>query len=123
MTQPLVLVCYENLLPGTQLVNRLQDLNYRLHVLNNPERLAETAEQIRPLLVFVDLTSARADVGTMIAALRGNPATAHVPVVAFGGDDAEHQAAARRAGATLVVASSAMLSQLPQILEQALEVD
>ena len=33
MTQPLALVLYERLLPGSQLVNRLQDLNYRVQVI------------------------------------------------------------------------------------------
>ena len=33
--QPLALVLYEKLLPGTQLVNRLQDLNYRVQTVND----------------------------------------------------------------------------------------
>ena len=33
MTQPLALVLYEKLLPGSQLVNRLQDLNYRVQTI------------------------------------------------------------------------------------------
>ena len=35
MTQPLALVWYEKLMPGSKLVNRLQDLGYR--VLTAPE--------------------------------------------------------------------------------------
>ena len=36
MTQPLALVLYEKLLPGSQLVNRLQDLNYRVQTIADP---------------------------------------------------------------------------------------
>ncbi len=35
MTQPLALVFYEKLMPGSQLVNRLQDLNYRVQAVND----------------------------------------------------------------------------------------
>ena len=37
MTQPLALVLYEKLLPGSQLVNRLQDLNYRVQAIADAE--------------------------------------------------------------------------------------
>ena len=35
MTRPLALVFYEKFMPGSQLVNRLQDLNYRVRVVND----------------------------------------------------------------------------------------
>ena len=52
MTQPLALVLYEKLLPGSQLVNRLQDLNYRVQTVTEPSTLVECAEQSKPMLVF-----------------------------------------------------------------------
>ena len=45
MTEPLALVVYEKLLPGSQIVNRLQDLNYRVQTISDPALLAECAEQ------------------------------------------------------------------------------
>ena len=39
MTQPLALVVYEKLLPGTQLVNRLQDLHYRVQAVTDADTL------------------------------------------------------------------------------------
>ena len=124
MTQPLALLLYERLLPGSQLVNRLQDLNYRVQTLNDPALLVESAEQARPLLVLVDLNSTRADVRAAIALLKQNPATRHLPVIAFGAQDApELETAARDAGASLLVSDAAILSQLPECLQQALQVE
>ena len=40
MSQPLAVVFYERLMPGSQLVNRLQDLNYRVLAINNAALLA-----------------------------------------------------------------------------------
>ena len=53
--QPLAIVFYERLMPGSQLVNRLQDLNYRVLAVNNPALLAATAKRETPLLMFIDL--------------------------------------------------------------------
>ena len=124
MTQPLALVLYEKLLPGSQIVNRLQDLNYRVQAIAEANRLVECAEQAKPLLVLADLESRRDDVCAALARLKQNTATAHLPVVVFSREAAtELQAAAQAAGATLVVGETAILNHLPQILDQALQVD
>jgi CheY-like chemotaxis protein len=88
MTQPLALIVYERLLPGSQLVNRLQDLSYRVQTLGEAERLVECAEQAKALLVLVDLASTRSDVCAAIGRLKQNPATRHLPVIAFGAENA-----------------------------------
>jgi len=124
MTQPLALVLYEKILPGSQLVNRLQDLQYRVQTISDAGLLVECAEQAKPLLVLVDLESSRNNVTPEIARLRQHPATKHIPVIAFGADKKpDLQAAAKTAGVTLVVAEAAILSHLPQFLEQALVVE
>jgi len=124
MTQPLALVVYEKLLPGTQLVNRLQDLSYRVHVVNDPESLAACAQREKPMLVLADVTSTHHDVCTAIRQLRQNPDTQHIPVIAFGPDAASAwQAPAQAAGAVLVTGETALLSHLPEFLEQALRVE
>jgi CheY-like chemotaxis protein len=123
-TKPLALLLYENLLPGSQLVNRLQDLNYRVQTLNDPALLVESAEQAKPLLVLADLTSTRADVCAAIAQLKQNPATRHLPVLAFGAQETpELETAARAAGASLLVSAAAILDQLPECLQQALQLE
>src|SRR5690242_4419214 len=104
MTQPLALVCYEKLLPGSQLVNRLQDMGYRVIASQDCERLPAAAEQEKPLLVFLDLAGAQGKALTALTHLKKNPATNHLPVIAFlDGTDEKAQAAAREAGAKLEI--------------------
>jgi PleD family two-component response regulator len=124
MTQPLALVLYEKIRPGSQLVNRLQDLKYRVQTLSDAELLVETAENAKPLVVLVDLESTRNNVTPAITRLRQHPATNHLPIIAFGADKKpDLQAAAKTAGVNLVVTETAILSHLPQFLEQALVVE
>jgi len=123
MTQPLALVCYEKLLPGSQLVNRLQDLGYRVQVLTSLETLIDEARSLRPMVALVDLAWQRTDPCEAIAALRAASDTGHIPVVAFVDPKRRKlQDAAVGAGATLVASYAGLLTQLPQLLEQALEV-
>lgn len=122
MTQPLALVLYEDLMPGSQLVNRLQDLNYRVQTLSDPGQLDESAKQGGPMLVFADV--AGKEVCSAVAKLKQGRETAHIPVIAFADDQAEQlQTAAREAGANLVVTDGAVLTHLPQLIEQALHAD
>ena len=123
MTQPLALVFYEKLLPGSQLVNRLQDLNYRVQAANDLPALLRCAQTEGPMLVMLDLESKRDDVCRAIAALKADAATQHIPIIAFAGEQAKDlQAAAQKAGATLVVGETTVASYLPQLLNQALQV-
>ena len=121
ITQPLALVFYEKLMPGTQLVNRLQDMKYRVQAVNDLESLQRCARSESPLLVIADLAG-REDVCRAIAALKADSATHHIPVIAFA-SDADWQAAAQKAGATLAVSEAAIVNYLPQLLDQALQVD
>lgn len=124
MTQPLALILYDRLLPGTQVVNRLQDLGYRVQTLSEPERLVESAEQLKPLLVLADLESTRNNVCAALTRLKQNPATQHLPILAFGAENAaELQSAAQAAGVTLIAGEAAILNHLPQLLEQVLQVE
>jgi len=124
MTKPLALVLYEKLIPGSQLVNKLQDLNYRVYTIADAGALVDYSQQKRPLVVLVDLTSTLANASSAIAQLKQNPDTRHLPVIAFAGEqETELQEAARKAGATLVVNEAAILTHLAQFLEQALHVE
>src|SRR5438445_9362650 len=51
MTTPLALVFYENLLPGSQLVNRLQDLGYRVQTIGDRSEEHTSELQSRQYLV------------------------------------------------------------------------
>ena len=124
MTLPLALVFYEDLIPGSQLVNRLQDSKYRVQVVPKLDELFECAAHAGPMLIFADLVSKTGDVGAVIRKLRKETSTAHIPVIAFADDtDEKLQAAGREAGAALVVADSVILTHLTQFIQQALQVE
>jgi CheY-like chemotaxis protein len=120
---PLALLCYEDLMPGTQLVNRLEALKYRVQSVAARE-LVRVAATSGPMLIFCDLANKSANLCEVIEQLRGNAITAHVPIIAFG-DDSESQLPerAKAAGATLVTTDSAILPHLEQFLQQALQVE
>lgn len=124
MTKPLALCFYENLMPGSQLVNRLQDLDYRVQAVGDAHQLVAQAIQEKPLVVLTDLACRSADICSVIRDLRQNPATNHIPVLAFTCEASKtlHEAA-RSAGATLVAAEKALNAHLPQLLAQVLEVE
>lgn len=124
MTQPLALILYEKLLPGSQLVNRLQDSGYRVQTISKADTLVESAERDKPIIVLADLAPASAKVPEVIGRLRKNMATSHIPVIAFADEkETALQDAARNAGATLVVSDAGILTHLQPFLEQALRVD
>ena len=123
MTKPLALISYENLLPGTQLVNRLQDLGYRVRATPSAN-LVDEAEREKPLVAVVDLSSRRANMNEAIANLKKNAETRHIPILAYSSDrDGKAQVAAKATGADMVASEAGILDQLPQLLDQVLQVD
>jgi len=121
--QPLAIVFYERLMPGSQLVNRLQDLHYRVLTLDNAAQLAATVQREMPLLLLADLASS-GEVVEAFKKIKASEATSHVPIIAFAPDTASDLlAAAQAANLSLTVTESALANHLPQMLEQALRVD
>jgi len=124
VTLPLALVFYEDLIPGSQLVNRLQDSKYRVQVVPKLDELFDCAASAGPMLIFADLAPRSGDVCAAVRKLRNEKTTAHIPVIGFADDgDETLQAAGRAAGATLVVADSVILTHLGQFIEQALQIE
>ncbi len=123
MTQPLALVFYERLLPGSQLVNRLQDRGYRVQAVPVAPLLVIEAEKQKPLLVFADLESTKNEICAAIADLKKNPATAHLPVICFSSEARKDLQAAALAAGALTVGDAALLEHLSQLLDQALQLD
>jgi CheY-like chemotaxis protein len=123
MSKPLALVYYSNLLPGSQLAGRLQDLGYRVQSAGSAELLPLVCESEMPLVVIAELAPA-AEVCAGISQLKANPATQHIPVLAFSRKhDAAAQNQARAAGVTLLAADAGIAEQLPQLLDQILQVE
>ena len=111
-------------MPGSQIVARLQDLNYRVETTQEPEMLLEKAESAKPILVIADLKPSREALEAAISRLKKNSSTSHLPVLVFG--DESHvpsDSGPAVVGASLVVSDTAIVGYLPQLLEQVLRVD
>jgi CheY-like chemotaxis protein len=122
MTKPLALVLYERLMPGSQLVNRLQDLGYRVETVNGSKSLVEHAEKAKPLLVLADLEPASAKISDALSRLKQNSATSHLPIIAFCADNSSDLPNMAKA-ANLVVTDTALVTHLSEFLQQALQID
>ncbi|MBI5802384.1 MAG: response regulator [Verrucomicrobia bacterium] len=124
MTSPLALLLYERLLPGSALGNKLRDQGYRIHHLTDAASLVATAEQEKPLVVFVDLELKNSDAFAAIRSLKTTAETAHLPILAFSSPRHEKlQADALAAGATLIASDESILTQLSAMLDQAMAVE
>jgi PleD family two-component response regulator len=127
MTTPLALIFYESLLTGNQLLNRLQDLGYRVEVASDLLRLPDQAATDKPIIIVTELGAAAERVCAAVRKLRAHPETCHIPVLASFKPankkaDQETVETARDAGVTLVASESGFLGQLPQLLERALDI-
>ena len=119
--EPLAIIAYKKLLPGSQLLNRLQDLRYRVHATHDLDGLLKLAANEGPMLILLDLDFEGLDTCAVVASLRADERTRHIPVIAFASDDQESlMETARKSGATMVAGTSGLATHLPQLLEQAL---
>ena len=124
VSQPLALVLYEKLTPGSQLINRLQDMKYRVHPLGNPADLLSVSSEMKPLVIFADLDMPGADVLGAVTRLRQNSTTAHIPVILLADEITDElNDKFKSSGATVTATDAAVLTHLPQLLEQALRVE
>lgn len=124
MTKPLAIVFYESLLPGSQVVNKLTDLGYRVQAVQQAATVVDTVRREKPLVVVADLALRHGDLCGVIADLKRHPDTEHVPVLGFTNPKNQKLVdAAVAAGAKLVAADSGILDQLPQLLDHVLAVE
>jgi CheY-like chemotaxis protein len=123
VTKPLALMAHERVLPGGQLVNRLQDMGYRVTT-THLAGLTEVCHAEKPLLVIVDLMPRESDAVSVVERLKSNPETNHLPVIAYAPEKESGLIdSARKAGATLVVTDTAITTHLDRFLQQALQLD
>jgi len=123
MSKPLALLYYSNLMPGTQLSNRLLDLGYRVHILADMAHLVENCQNEKPLVVVAEIL-ADGPACASIAQLKKDPATQHIPVLGYSAaQDPAQQREATDAGISLLVGNAAVVEHLPRLLDQVLQVD
>ena len=124
MTKPLAVVFYESILPGSQLANKLADLGWRVLTNGRAADIAELVRKEKPMVVIAELALRQGDFSAVIVELKRDPAVAHIPVIGYTAvKNQKVQDAAVKAGAKLVAADSAILDQLPHLLEHALSVE
>lgn len=124
MSSPLVLLFYEKLMPGSQMVNRLQDLGYRVASMTQSEKLIQEVRNLHPMALVVDLESKSGDIPRAIQALKEDLETQHIPILAFASlENEDLHEKARLAGAKLIAGKEGVLNQLPHLMEHLLEVD
>ena len=122
VTQPLALIFYKKLLPGSTLANRLRDLNYRVHAAADLAELVTVAQTEGPMLLLVDASGEDEEVFEALRKLRSDAKTAHVPILAFAETELRLESA-RTAGATVAATDAAIGAHFEQLLEQALRLD
>ncbi|MBL9129059.1 MAG: hypothetical protein JNL97_15525, partial [Verrucomicrobiales bacterium] len=91
MTKPLAVLLHEKPIPGSKLVTKFEELDYRVLTVTDPAELPALALRERPMLVVADLTSRRGDVLGAIRSLQADEATSHIPVLAYAPREDEKQ--------------------------------
>ena len=124
MTKPLAIVFYERLLPGSQVVNRLADMGYRVQAMHIASEVPFAVETSTPMVVVVDLVLRAGDVSSIISQLKRSESTKHVPVLGIcDPKNTKVAEAAIASGANLVAAEAGILEQLPRLLDHVLALD
>jgi CheY-like chemotaxis protein len=124
MTKPLAVLLHEKMVPGSKLVSKFEELDYRVVTVMDPADLPVVAKKERPMLVVADLTSRRGDVLAAIGALQADETTSHIPVLAYAPrEDEKQREAALKVGVKILATDATILPHLPQFVEHALSLD
>ena len=124
MTKPLAVVFYETLLPGSRLAHRLTDLGYRVQTVTRSTELPALLRREPPMVLVAQLDPRSGPLAPVIAEVKSDAALAHLPVIGFlPPRQTAAQELALASGVNLVAADTAVLDQLPQLLEHALAVE
>jgi len=123
MSKPLAVVYYANLMPGSQVANKLQDLGYRVLALTDMAGLASMCQKEKPFLVVAEIMPAAAALAA-IGQLKLDAATQHIPVLGYStAQDPALQAQATDAGVSLLAGTAAISEHLARLLDQILQVE
>lgn len=115
---------FERLLPGSQLVNRMQDKGFRVTTVSAPDQLIDACRRDKPILLIADVPERSEGVCAALTLLQQTPDTNHLPIIAVVPSESPNvEAQARKTGAKLVVQDSVILAHLDQFVEQALQLD
>jgi CheY-like chemotaxis protein len=116
-----VLAVVHDLFFAIRIRDTLRPRGYQVEVAKSADALRQALAVPAglPALIIVDLAFAASDPPGLIAGLKADPATAALPILAFG-SHLDHAArdAARAAGADRVVANSKLAADLPDLVSR-----
>jgi len=113
-----VIVAVDDLMFASRIASTAKALGVAIAFARSPEAIVEAVRTRAPQLVIFDLNSVKVRPLEAVAALQADAALAAVPTVGFVSHvQAELIAAARAAGVGRVLARSAFVTELPQLLQ------
>ncbi|HVK06531.1 MAG TPA: hypothetical protein VM490_23880 [Armatimonadaceae bacterium] len=116
-----ILLLADDLMFPSRIREGLRPLGHSLRTVGDGASLAAALRDAKPSAVLVNLTARRYDPAAIIASLKADPGTKDIPVLAFAGHvEADKHAAARAAGADMVVANSSVSLHLAALLPRLL---
>jgi PleD family two-component response regulator len=113
----MVFVAVDDLMLSSRISTAAKSVGATLKFTRSPEAVLAAGREGRPSLVILDLNSARVKPLEILASLKGDPALAGIPTLGFVSHvDTATIGAARQAGVDRVLARSAFVEQLPDLL-------
>ena len=116
----MIIVAVDDLMFASRISSAAKALSVEIAFARSPEAIVAAVRTKAPRLVILDLNSVKVRPLEAVAALKADAALAGVPTVGFVSHvQADLIADARRAGVDQVLARSAFVMQLPQLLQGA----
>jgi CheY-like chemotaxis protein len=113
----MIFVAVDDLMFASRISTAAKAVGASIQFTRSVESVLAAAKATMPSLVILDLNSVRTQPLAIVAALRNDPALAAVPTVGFVSHvDTATIEASRQAGVGRVLARSAFVEQLPQLL-------
>jgi PleD family two-component response regulator len=113
-----VIVAVDDLMFASRISSAAKALGVEIAFARSPAAIVEAVRTRSPRLVILDLNSLQVRPLEAVAALKADVALASVPTVGFVSHvQTDLIAAARQAGVDQVMARSAFVTQLPQLLQ------
>ena len=114
----MIIVAVDDLMFASRISSAAKALGVEIAFARTPEAIVEAVRTRAPRLVILDLNSVKVRPLEAVAALKADPALAAVPTLGFVSHvQTELIGAARQAGVDQVMARSAFVTQLPQLLQ------
>lgn len=106
-----------DMLFGSRIRGAARATGAEVALIGRPDELQRRAAEQPPTRIILDLDHRRVDMPQLIRALKADPVTSGIPVVAYVSHvNADAIAAARAAGADRVMARSAFVNELPALM-------